>query len=76
MGSREPHTMHVGVLSSSNHAGTEQSSNSNTGSHPERVSFQKVGEDGVFAGGFAARKHPAPQSTEMMLIFSKGMNAE
>jgi hypothetical protein len=25
-----------------------------------------VGEDGVFAGGTAARKHPAPQFTEMI----------
>jgi hypothetical protein len=32
------------------------------------VSFQKVGEDGVFAGGGAARKHPAPQLTEMILF--------
>ena len=30
------------------------------------VSFQKVGEDGVFAGGEAARKHPAPHFTEMI----------
>jgi glycerol-3-phosphate dehydrogenase len=30
------------------------------------VSSQKVGGDGVFAGGEAARKHPAPQLTEMI----------
>jgi hypothetical protein len=32
------------------------------------VSSQESGGDGVFAGGFAARKHPAPQLTEMNLI--------
>jgi hypothetical protein len=30
------------------------------------VSSQRVGEDGVFAGGGAARKHPAPPFTEMI----------
>ena len=28
--------------------------------------FSKSGGDGVFAGGESARKHPAPQLTEMI----------
>jgi hypothetical protein len=40
---------------------------------PEYVSFQKVGEDGVFAGGFAARKHPTPKFTEMIPEYDEKM---